>query len=210
MSRRVSLPGASELFGGAAPKQTRPEKRTTTDGPAPRRHVRGPRTAVVDDRKSSGRIRHDTKITVYVTEEELLGLEQTRLALRAEHGLIGRPRPDRPRGDRRPAGRLRRPRAGLGAGTAAQGLGVTVVGLAALGPAVGRRTTLRIDCCRGQGVQRPPGQLRGPVRPAAAADQQAQAGHHRDRAVGDHRRLHRAHQGARVASGTWTRRRSSC
>jgi L-aminopeptidase/D-esterase-like protein len=80
----VSLPGASELFGGAAPKQTRPEKRTTTDGPA---SVRS-RTTVVDDRKSSGRIRHDTKITVYVTEEELLGLEQTRLALRAEHGLM--------------------------------------------------------------------------------------------------------------------------
>jgi hypothetical protein len=84
LSRRVSLPGASELFGGAAPKQTRPEKRTTTDGPA---SVRS-RTTVVDDRKSSGRIRHDTKITVYVTEEELLGLEQTRLALRAEHGLM--------------------------------------------------------------------------------------------------------------------------
>ncbi|MEU8226916.1 hypothetical protein [Kribbella sp. NPDC048915] len=84
MSRRVSLPGASELFGGTAPKQTRPEKRTTTDGPPDT--VRS-RTTVVEDRKSSGRIRHDTKITVYVTEEELLGLEQTRLALRAEHGL---------------------------------------------------------------------------------------------------------------------------
>ena len=45
------------------------------------------RTAVVEDRKSSGRIRHDTKITVYVTEEELIGLEKTRLALREEHGL---------------------------------------------------------------------------------------------------------------------------
>lgn len=92
MSRRVSLPGASELFGGAAPKQTRPEKRTTTtDGSSlsddrPGSNGRA-RTAVVEDRKSSGRIRHDTKITVYVTEEELLGLEQTRLALRAEHGL---------------------------------------------------------------------------------------------------------------------------
>ncbi|GAA1574093.1 hypothetical protein GCM10009804_33470 [Kribbella hippodromi] len=84
MSRRVSLPGASELFGGAAPKQTQPEKRTTTDGPATT--VRS-RTAVVDERKSSGRIRHDTKITVYVTEEELIGLEKTRLALREEHGL---------------------------------------------------------------------------------------------------------------------------
>jgi hypothetical protein len=94
LSRRVSLPGASELFGGAAPKQTRPEKRTVTDGPssasalADRPGTDGrSRTDVVDDRRSSGRIRHDTKITVYVTEEELLGLEQTRLALRAEHGL---------------------------------------------------------------------------------------------------------------------------
>ena len=90
MSRRVSLPGASELFGSAAPKQTRPEKRTATDGSSlddrPGSNGRS-RTAVVEDRKSSGRIRHDTKITVYVTEEELLGLEQTRLALRAEHGL---------------------------------------------------------------------------------------------------------------------------
>jgi hypothetical protein len=83
----VSLPGASELFGGAAPKQIKPEKRTTTDSTAGPSTVRS-RTAVADDRKSSGRIRHDTKITVYVTEEELLGLEQTRLALRAEHGLM--------------------------------------------------------------------------------------------------------------------------
>ena len=96
MSRRVSLPGASELFGGAAPKQTQPEKRTTTDGSARRESGLADRptstgrssTTVVEDRKSSGRIRHDTKITVYVTEEELLGLEQTRLALRAEHGLM--------------------------------------------------------------------------------------------------------------------------
>jgi len=93
LSRRVSLPGASELFGGAAPKQTRPEKRTTTTDGSPVGDDRPgsgarARTAVVEDRKSSGRVRHDTKITVYVTEEELLGLEQTRLALRAEHGLM--------------------------------------------------------------------------------------------------------------------------
>jgi len=92
----VSLPGASELFGGAAPKQARPETSTATDGSARSEAALGAdrsgsngrsRTAVVEDRRSSGRIRHDTKITVYVTEEELLGLEQTRLALRAEHGL---------------------------------------------------------------------------------------------------------------------------
>jgi L-aminopeptidase/D-esterase-like protein len=95
LSRRVSLPGASELFG-TAPKQTGPEKRSSarssaTDGPAPADDRPGTngrsRTAVVEDRRSSGRVRHDTKITVYVTEEELLGLEQARLALRAEHGL---------------------------------------------------------------------------------------------------------------------------
>ena len=44
-------------------------------------------------------------------------------------------------------------------------------------------------------VRRPPRQLRGPVRPAAAADLQAQAGHHRGRAVAGHRRVHRPHQG---------------
>lgn len=38
-------------------------------------------------RGASGRERHDEKITVYVSPEELLGLEQARIALRAEHGL---------------------------------------------------------------------------------------------------------------------------
>jgi len=38
-------------------------------------------------RGASGRERHDEKITVYVSPEELLGLEQARILLRAEHGL---------------------------------------------------------------------------------------------------------------------------
>ncbi|GAA1479544.1 hypothetical protein GCM10009623_39900 [Nocardioides aestuarii] len=82
MPRRVSLPTADDLF------------RTTGDGtpasqsPAPQR-VR----AVPDEpeppagRRPSGRVRHDEKMTVYVTSEELLDLEHTRLALRREHGL---------------------------------------------------------------------------------------------------------------------------
>jgi hypothetical protein len=37
-------------------------------------------------RRSSGRIRHEDKITVYVNAEELLALEQARLTLRARHG----------------------------------------------------------------------------------------------------------------------------
>jgi hypothetical protein len=37
--------------------------------------------------RGSGRIRHDQKITVYVSETELLALEQARLTLRARHGM---------------------------------------------------------------------------------------------------------------------------
>lgn len=36
---------------------------------------------------SSGRRKHDSKITVYVSGEELLSLEQARLVLRGEHGI---------------------------------------------------------------------------------------------------------------------------
>ncbi len=38
-------------------------------------------------RGASGRERHEEKITVYVSPEELLSLEQARIMLRAEHGL---------------------------------------------------------------------------------------------------------------------------
>ena len=62
MPRRVSLPGASELF-----RQTRP--------------------SVDDAEGASRRVRHDDKITVYVSSEELLALEQARLVLRARHGI---------------------------------------------------------------------------------------------------------------------------
>jgi len=38
-------------------------------------------------RKPSGRVRHDEKMTVYVTSDELLDLEHARLSLRRAHGL---------------------------------------------------------------------------------------------------------------------------
>jgi hypothetical protein len=38
-------------------------------------------------RRPSGRERHDEKITVYVSAEELIDLEHARLMLRGEHGL---------------------------------------------------------------------------------------------------------------------------
>lgn len=47
----------------------------------PRRRARG------TPRRPSGRERHDEKITVYVSAEELMDLEHARLVLRGEHGL---------------------------------------------------------------------------------------------------------------------------
>lgn len=70
MTRHVSLPGATELF------------RSTT-APA----QRGGHAAPNPPRTGSGRQKHDSKITVYVSGEELVALEQARLLLRAQHGL---------------------------------------------------------------------------------------------------------------------------
>jgi hypothetical protein len=40
-----------------------------------------------DDRRPSGRISHDEKITVYLSPEELIDLEHARLGLRQQHGM---------------------------------------------------------------------------------------------------------------------------
>jgi hypothetical protein len=45
------------------------------------------RKAARQNRRPSGRERHDEKITVYVSAEELMDLEHARLVLRGEHGL---------------------------------------------------------------------------------------------------------------------------
>ncbi|MEV7547495.1 MULTISPECIES: hypothetical protein [unclassified Streptomyces] len=125
MSRRVSLPGADELFrttGGTALQSSSPRRgadeaspaagaehaaaapadgtaRTTGDGPAVGAQRRpqegsasaGPRQGKGQgrgaNRRPSGRERHDEKITVYVSAEELMDLEHARLVLRGEHGL---------------------------------------------------------------------------------------------------------------------------
>ncbi|MFE2561534.1 hypothetical protein ACFXGT_37115 [Streptomyces sp. NPDC059352] len=131
MSRRVSLPGADELFrttGGTAlqassprravpapagesdttaaegsaehtaadseaaeprarttePESPAPKPANAATVPAPAARRRGGRTP---NRRPSGRERHDEKITVYVSAEELMDLEHARLVLRGEHGL---------------------------------------------------------------------------------------------------------------------------
>ncbi|MET8290250.1 hypothetical protein ACGFWD_04380 [Streptomyces sp. NPDC048448] len=158
MSRRVSLPGADELFrttGGMALQSSTPTRRTNGEarvpapagesdpaasaedaphsvpvqggdgegdehvaagsdadtgesrsrGTAPERSARrqatqegsGSGSAAAQqqsrkrqraaNRRPSGRERHDEKITVYVSAEELMDLEHARLVLRGEHGL---------------------------------------------------------------------------------------------------------------------------
>jgi hypothetical protein len=61
-----------------APEFAAPPRRPT----AARRRIRA-----VGDRRPSGRQRHEEKITVYCSAEELVDLEHARLALRADHGL---------------------------------------------------------------------------------------------------------------------------
>ncbi|MER7108998.1 hypothetical protein [Streptomyces sp. NPDC000229] len=133
MSRRVSLPGADELFrttGGMALQSSTPRRQNgeprvpapagesdpaasapasaSAPAPAPEEHAAAeadaaePRSREAEppakaaparrrgrsaNRRPSGRERHDEKITVYVSAEELMDLEHARLVLRGEHGL---------------------------------------------------------------------------------------------------------------------------
>jgi hypothetical protein len=45
------------------------------------------RPRAIAERRPSGRERHDEKITVYVSADELMDLEHARLMLRGDHGL---------------------------------------------------------------------------------------------------------------------------
>lgn len=109
MSRRPTLPGADELFRRTEPHTSRAQDDDSgstgsigstasqapdiapaagtesstgarTVRPTTRRRGRG-------ERRPTGRERHEEKITVYVSPEELLDLEHAKLALRAQHGL---------------------------------------------------------------------------------------------------------------------------
>jgi hypothetical protein len=94
MARRVSLPSADSLF-----RRTEEEKRAQAEAEAessgaghrPRAAVRAvpdPEPEVEAVRRPSGRVKHDEKMTVYVTSAELLDLEHARLSLRSKHGLV--------------------------------------------------------------------------------------------------------------------------
>ena len=83
MARRVSLPAADDLFRPTARGARRPAAAPAASAPCPTSRSR--RTPA--RKKPSGRVRHDEKMTVYVTSDELLDLEHARLMLRRAHGL---------------------------------------------------------------------------------------------------------------------------
>jgi len=103
MTRRASLPGADELFRNTAPSlsavrevvveptvaPTQTSAPITSSSPRTKKGVRSiPRRRVTQvDKSPSGRERHDEKITVYLSPDELFDLDQARLMLRGDLGL---------------------------------------------------------------------------------------------------------------------------
>ena len=98
MPRRVSLPAADDLFRKTAeaeeaektspvravPQEAQSEVQSEAQSDA--RETEGS-TDSEGRKKPSGRVRHDEKMTVYITSDELLELEHARLSLRGTQGL---------------------------------------------------------------------------------------------------------------------------
>ncbi|MEU1321008.1 hypothetical protein [Streptomyces tibetensis] len=76
-----SRSAAAERSGAARRQAAQEGSAAGAAAAAPRKRGRNP------SRRPSGRERHDEKITVYVSAEELMDLEHARLVLRGEHGL---------------------------------------------------------------------------------------------------------------------------
>ena len=102
MSRRASLPGADELFRPktatlvSVPEVVLPTQDTPITAPSTSPSLtpkkKGIRTTqrrrvTNAERNPSGREKHDEKITVYLSPDELFDLDQARLLLRGDLGL---------------------------------------------------------------------------------------------------------------------------
>jgi hypothetical protein len=88
----VSLPAADDLFRPTdpTPDELAAETHVRAVPDAPARSAPHAETDVAEPagrKRPSGRVKHDEKMTVYVTADELLDLEHARLALRRDHGL---------------------------------------------------------------------------------------------------------------------------
>jgi hypothetical protein len=74
------MPAADELFRRTGEDPKARKVRAVPDNP-------DADPAPPEKRGPSGRIKHDEKMTVYVTSDELLDLEHARLSLRKDQGL---------------------------------------------------------------------------------------------------------------------------
>jgi hypothetical protein len=88
----VSLPAADDLFRPTTAPE--PDENVAAPDTASTPGTEGDPAAAESDhgrpgrgRRPSGRVRHDEKMTVYVTADELLDLEHARLLLRRDHDL---------------------------------------------------------------------------------------------------------------------------
>ncbi|MEV6961656.1 hypothetical protein AB0M97_21135 [Streptomyces sp. NPDC051207] len=85
--------GPEHVAADAQPVDAESRSRSGAAGPARRQDAAEGSAAAprkrgrAAARRPSGRERHDEKITVYVSAEELMDLEHARLVLRGEHGL---------------------------------------------------------------------------------------------------------------------------
>ncbi len=93
-SRRVSLPAADDLFRptGDTPVRAVPDPQVGHEAEDSAQDAQGGAGAgkpgnAQGSKGASGRIRHDEKMTVYVTADELLDIEHARLSMRRDHGL---------------------------------------------------------------------------------------------------------------------------
>jgi len=101
MTRRANLPGADELFRSNAPALSAVPAQSEAPAPLAPPAIATPKAAsskkgvrtiarrrvTTVDRSPSGRERHDEKITVYLSPDELFDLDQARLQLRGDLGL---------------------------------------------------------------------------------------------------------------------------
>lgn len=97
LNRRASLPGASELFRltqatedlvpESAPAPTPVPEPLPVSLPEPPRGKRPKRQARSVLPPASGRVKHDQKITVYFSSDELFALEDAALQLKRIHGI---------------------------------------------------------------------------------------------------------------------------
>ena len=84
MPRRVSLPTADDLFRPTVV----PDPVDSNDSePVDTAATQQPPAAEPAKGTGSGRVKHDEKMTVYITSDELLDIEDARLTLRRHHGL---------------------------------------------------------------------------------------------------------------------------